>query len=100
MKLSWSPRTRAGLGVAAGSMALVALVAPPAAASLLFDGGGHGPTAQVAIQRALEDAQITAQSVGFFGACTIVGEPQVFEAFNDPNFGHVFRAQVSASCER
>ena len=38
--------------------------------------------------------------MGFYGACTIVGEPQVFETFNDPNFGHVFRAQVQATCEQ
>jgi hypothetical protein len=98
MKLTWNKL--AGLGVAAGSLALVLQAAPPAAASPLFDGGGRGPTAQVAIGSALEDAQNTAQSVGFYGACTIVGEPQVFETFNDPNFGHVFRAQVQASCDR
>ena len=83
----------------AGSVALVGLIASPALASPLFDGGGRGLTAHVAIQSALEDAQVTAQSVGFFGSCTIVGEPQVFETVNDPNFGHVFRAQVTASCE-
>jgi hypothetical protein len=97
MKLK--PTARAGLGTATGSLAMLMLAAPPAAASPLFDGGGRGPTAQVAIQSALEDAQTTAQSVGFYGACTIVGEPQVFESTNDPNFGHVFRAQVRASCE-
>lgn len=97
MKLSWSTRT--GLGIAAGAASLVVLVAPTAAASPIVDGGGRGPTAQVAIQSALDDAQVTAQSMGFYGACTIVGEPQVFETFNDPNFGHVFRAQVQATCE-
>ena len=38
--------------------------------------------------------------MGFYGACTIVGEPQVFEVFNDPNHGHTFRAQVQATCEQ
>ncbi len=98
MKLSWNHF--AGFAVAAGSIALMMQGAPTAAASPLFDGGGRGPTAEVAIRSALDDAQNTAQSVGFYGACTIVGEPQVFESFNDPNFGHVFRAQVQASCER
>lgn len=97
MKLRWSKM--AGLGVAAGSMALVLQAAPPAAATPLFDGGGRGTTAQLAIGSAFDDAQNTAQSVGFYGACTMVGEPQVFESFNDPNFGHVFRAQVQVSCE-
>jgi hypothetical protein len=98
MKLSWNKL--AGLGVAAGSMALVLQAAPAAAASPLFDGGGRGTTAQLAIGSAFDDAQNTAQSVGFYGACTMMGEPQVFESFNDPNFGHVFRAQVQVSCAR
>jgi len=100
MKLSWSAGARAGVGAAAGVMALVVSAAPTAAASPIFDGGGRGTTAQIAIQSAFEDAQVTAQSVGFYGACTIVGEPQIFETFNDPNFGHVFRAQVQATCAR
>ena len=101
MKLSWNHFAGAGLGVAAGSMALVLqAAAPTAAASPLFDGGGRGTTAQTAIRSAFDDARNTAQSVGFYGACTIVGEPQVFETFNDPNFGHVFRAQVQATCEQ
>ena len=83
----------------AGSLALVVVLASVAVASPLFDGGGRGPTDEVAIQSAFDDARITAQSVGFYGECTIAGEPQVFETFNDPNFGHVFRAQVSISCE-
>ena len=99
MKLTLRRRTGAGLGVAAGSMALVWLFSSAAAASPVFDGGGRGPTAEVAIQSAFEDAQVTAQSVGFYGPCTIVGDPQVFEVFNDPNRGHFFRAQVQATCE-
>jgi hypothetical protein len=104
MKLTWNRRAHAGLRVAGGSVAgaltLVGLLASVAVASPLFDGGGRGPTADVAIQRAFEDAHVTAQSEGFYGACTIVGQPQVFESFNDPNFGHVFRAQVQISCEQ
>jgi hypothetical protein len=99
MKLRWNKLT--WLGLAAGSMALVLQAAPgAAAASPLFDGGGRGTTAQLAIGSAFDDAQNTAQSVGFYGACTMAGEPQVFESFNDPNFGHVFRAQVQVSCAR
>lgn len=86
----------------AGSVTLLGLVASPAAASdtFLADGAGRGPTAEVAVRSALGDAQTTAQSVGFFGECTIVGEPRIIETLDDPNFGHVFRAGVVASCER
>lgn len=99
MKARWSRRAGAGLGVAAGALALVTLFASPAMASPLFCGAGRGLTAPVAIQGAFDDAQTSAQSEGFYGACTIVGQPQVFETFNDPYFGHLFRAQVTVSCE-
>lgn len=81
-----------GLPVAAGAMVLVALAAAPAAASPLFSGAGRGPTADVAIQGAFWDAQGTAQSEGFYGACTIVGTPEIFPT------GSVFRAVVNVSC--
>jgi hypothetical protein len=86
-------------GVAAGSMALVVLLGSPAAASPAFCGAGRGLTASNAIQGAFDDAQVTAQSEGFYGACALTAEPQVFESFNDPNFGHIFHAQVSVACE-
>jgi hypothetical protein len=99
MNQRWGRRAGAGLTVAAGAMAVVMLVASPASASPLFCGAGRGLTAENAIQGAFDDAQNSAQSVGLYGACTLVGEPQIFETFNDPNFGHIFRAQVSVSCE-
>ena len=100
MNLRSSRRAGAGLAVAAGATALVMLVASPATASPLFCGAGRGLSAQNAIQGAFDDAQNSAQSEGFYGACTLSGEPQVFETFNDPYFGHLFRAQVTVSCER
>jgi hypothetical protein len=99
MKLITRGRAGAALAVTAGVMAIGALTASPAAASPVFDGGGLGPTAQNAVLSAFWDAQTTAQSVGFYGACTMVGEPQIFETFNDPHRGHVFRAQVRAVCQ-
>jgi len=99
MKLRWSRRAGAGLAAAAGATALVMLVASPATASPLFCGAGRGLTAQNAIQGAFDDAQNTAQSEGFNGACTVSGEPQIFETFNDPHFGHLFHAQVTVSCQ-
>jgi len=99
MNRRWGHRTGAGLVVAAGAAALVMLFASPATASPLFCGAGRGLTAQNAIQGALDDAQNSAQSEGFYGACTMSGEPQIFETFDDPNFGHVFRAQVTVTCQ-
>jgi hypothetical protein len=66
----------------------------------LFCGAGRGLTAQNAVQGAFDDARNSAQSEGYFGACTLSGEPQIFEVFADPTFGHIFRAQVNVSCER
>jgi hypothetical protein len=99
VKLITSARACAALAVTAGAMAIGALAASPAAASPVFDGGGLGPTADYAVLSALWDAQTTAQSVGFYGDCAVVGEPQIFETFNDPHRGHVFRAQVRAVCQ-
>jgi hypothetical protein len=98
MRLKYSRRVGAGLAVAAGTVAMVALSASPAVASPLFSGASRGPTANIAIGGAFDDARNSAQSEGFYGACTIVGEPAVFETTNDPYFGHVFRAQVTVSC--
>jgi hypothetical protein len=100
MKVNWSRRLGAGLGVVAGAVLLVAVAGSPAAASPLFTGGGRGLTVESAIFGAFDDARNTAQSVGFYGACTIVGEPAIFESTNDPNFGHIFRAQLDVTCER
>jgi hypothetical protein len=63
----------------------------------LFTGAGRGPTSEVAIRSATDDAANSASAEGLFN-CTPVGEPEVFESTNDPNFGHVFRAQVTVSC--
>ncbi|MGB3443747.1 MAG: hypothetical protein WBA97_33850 [Actinophytocola sp.] len=99
MNRRWGRRTGSGLLVAAGAMTVVMLVASPAAASPLFCGAGRGLTVENAVQGALDDAQNSAQSEGFYGACTLSGEPQVFETFDDPHFGHIFRAQVTVTCE-
>jgi hypothetical protein len=99
MNKSWSRRA-SGAGVAAGAMALVALMASGAAASPLFCGASRGLTADVAIQGAVDDARNSAQSEGFYGPCTLADDPQIFETFNDPYFGHIFRASVTVTCER
>ncbi|GAA0974892.1 hypothetical protein GCM10009555_031940 [Acrocarpospora macrocephala] len=95
-----SRRTGFGLAMTASAAALVMFAASPALASPLFVGGARGLTAENAIQGAFDDARISAQAEGFYGACTVVGEPQVFETFTDPLFGHLFHAQVAMTCAR
>lgn len=68
-----------GLTLVAGATALATLVASPAVASPVFCGGARGSTAEIAIQTAFEDAQNSTQAEGYYGPCTLVGEPEVYE---------------------
>ena len=90
---------RIGFPLITGAAAATALIltTSSASASMLWCGGGRGLTAQNAVQRAIDDAEVSASGAGQFN-CVLVGDPQVFETFNDPNFGHIFRAQVTMSC--
>ncbi|MEU7579891.1 hypothetical protein AB0B50_20075 [Streptomyces sp. NPDC041068] len=90
---------RGGL-LAAGTAAALLAVAVPATASTaaLYCGAGRGLTAESAIQGAVDDARNSASGDGRF-QCELVGAPQIFEVFDDPYFGHVFRASVNMSCE-
>jgi hypothetical protein len=91
---------RAGVTLAVAGAVVSALGVASATADSngkLFDGGGRGPTAAVAISSAIDDAATSASAEGLYN-CTPVGEPRVFESTNDPNFGHVFRAQATVSC--
>lgn len=91
--------TRGGLLVAGAVAALLAVATPATAGSAaLYCGAGRGPTAEVAVQGAIDDAQVSASGDGRF-QCELDGEPQVFEVFDDPNYGHIFRASVIMSCE-
>jgi hypothetical protein len=85
------------LTVGAASVTALVLFTATANASGLYCGGGRGLTAEGAIQSAIADAENSASGDGLF-TCELVGEPQVFESFNDPNFGHIFRAQVNMAC--
>lgn len=85
--------------IAGGAMALVALFSAPAAASsLIFCGGGRGPTSQTAIDSAVWDAQSSAQDMGFFGPCTFAEPPLVAQFVNDPLRGTFWRASVQLHC--
>ncbi|HYJ67397.1 MAG TPA: hypothetical protein VEX15_07015 [Nocardioidaceae bacterium] len=98
MSLSTHTR-RIGVSFTMGAAAVtvLALTASSASASMQWCGAGRGLTAQNAIQGAIDDATVSASGAGQF-SCELVGEPQVFETFNDPIFGHLFRAQVTMSC--
>jgi hypothetical protein len=98
MRSKVSGRGAAALGSVAAAMVMVVLGAGPAAASVLFCGGGRGPTAESAVQSALDDARTSAQSMGFYGECTIVGEPFLQHVIGDPYRGDFFRAGVNATC--
>jgi hypothetical protein len=90
-------RTGATLAVTGAVVSLLGVASAPASSSgMLFDGGSSGPTAEVAIRGAIEDAAVSASAYGLYN-CTPVGEPQVFPRPNDP-FGRFFSAQVRVSC--
>jgi hypothetical protein len=91
-------RTGAPLAVIAVVVSLLGASSATAAPDgMLFTGGGRGLSADAAIRRAIDDAVISASAYQLFD-CTLVGEPQVFESTNDPNFGHIFRAEATVSC--
>jgi hypothetical protein len=90
-------RRRGALAAGAG-LSVLALAAPTASAlSGLYCGGGRGPTAEVAIQSAIDDARNSAQGDGLFD-CELVGEPFVAFVENDPWRGDFYRASVNMSC--
>src|SRR5262245_6577376 len=99
MSLRTHTTRRIGITLATGAAAVsaLALAAPPANASTHWSSAGRGFTAAVAIQGAMDDARVMGAGEGQL-SCELVGEPQVFEVFNDPNLGHVFYAQVTMAC--
>ena len=93
---SHRPR-RAPLTLAAAT--LCALAAVPAVAlseGMFFDGGAFGPTEEVAIRGAIDDAAVSASAYQLF-TCELVGEPRIFPGPN-PEWGRNFRAQVRVFC--
>ena len=84
--------------MAAGAAALLLGAATAAEASTdLYCGAGRGPTAEVAIYSATEDAINSASWQGPV-ECEVY-EVEVWEILDDPNHGHLFRAQVFVTCE-
>jgi hypothetical protein len=63
---------------------------------MLFTGGAFGPTADVAIQSAIGDAETSASAYRLF-TCQLVDEPLIFPGPN-PAWGRNFTAQVTVAC--
>jgi hypothetical protein len=78
-----------------GVAALV--LAGVAAASALYGGCAIGSTPQKAINKAIADAEISAEGDGLF-TCTIVGEPSVWFVPYESNPGGYYRAAVDMAC--
>ena len=89
---------RAALVITTALLSFV--VSPPASSSqsgpALFTGGGFGPSADVAIQSAIWDAEASASYDQYFD-CQLVGEILIFTRPN-ARFGRSFTAQVTIAC--
>lgn len=99
MDVQWALNfRRVSLFVAAALLSFV--VSSPASSSqsisALFTGGGFGPTADVAIQSAIWDAEVSASDYQLFN-CRVVGEILIFARPN-ARFGRNFTAQVTIAC--
>jgi hypothetical protein len=64
--------------------------------AMFFTGGAFGPTADVAIQSAIEDARTSASAYRLF-TCQLADEPMIFPGPN-PAWGRNFTAQVTVAC--
>ena len=63
---------------------------------MLFTGAAFGPTADVAIQGAIWDAETSASAYQLF-TCRLVDEPVILPGPN-PEWSRNFRAQVTVEC--
>ena len=66
-------------------------------ASPLYGGCAIGSTPAKAINKAIADAEISAEGDGLF-TCTVVGEPAVWFVPYEANPGGFYRAAVDMSC--
>ncbi|MFG3258900.1 hypothetical protein [Streptomyces sp. NPDC048172] len=91
--------TRRGLFLAATVTALLGIASPAlATGAAQYCGASRGLTAEVAVAGAIDDARTSASGDGRFD-CALAEQPQIFEVFDDPTFGHIFRASVVMNCE-
>lgn len=84
------------LGLASLVAGVLATTPLSAQAPQYFDGGGYGPSEEVAVQAAIWDAEASAEAYGLY-SCEMVGEPQIFP--QAPGSRRAFTAQVTLRCE-
>ena len=99
MHMTYRRRRRAPPAVAAAILFSLAASSPAMGAqgdAMLFDGAAFGPTEEVAIRSAIEDAETSASAYQLY-TCVLVGEPRIFPGPN-PEWGRNFSAQVTVSC--
>ena len=75
----------------------VLVLAGVVAASPLYGGCAIGSTPEKAINKAIYDAEISAEGDGLF-TCTIVGEPTVWFVPHETYPGGYYRAAVDMAC--
>ena len=75
----------------------VLVLAGVEAASALYGGCATGSTPEKAINKAIYDAEISAEGDGLFN-CTIVGEPTVWFVPYENYPGGFYRAAVDMTC--
>jgi hypothetical protein len=75
----------------------VLVLAGVVAASPIYCGSGRGPTPEYAINKAIYDAEVSAEGDGLF-TCTIVGEPTVWFVPYEHHPGGFYRAGVNMTC--
>ena len=90
-------RTPRAVIAAVVTVVAVLVLGGVAAASALYGGCATGSTPQRAINKAIYDAEISAEGDGLF-TCTIVGEPSVWFVPYENNPGGYYRAAVDMTC--
>lgn len=62
----------------------------------MFFTGGYRPTLELAVQRAIEDGEISTSAYQFY-TCEVVGQPEVFLQSNIYR-GNCYTAETMVSC--
>jgi hypothetical protein len=88
---AYARRIGVAFTMGAASLTVLALTAASASAAGLFSGCSFGSTPERAIQKAIDDAEVSASGEGLFN-CVLVGDPLVWQD------GIRFRAAVDMSC--
>jgi hypothetical protein len=90
-------KSRAAATVACAGLFLAGASLSAGGAAKLFTGGGYGPTPELAVWAAIDDAENSASAEQLY-TCVLVGEPQVFGPRPGPRGGVRFTAEATVSC--